>query len=416
MSKCVNAFYDFRMNKPADGGTKGVAYLLKKATIAGTMTLDQGLFDINVFSIDMDGRPIVGGSRESYVRTSDVGFLIRGNGSGYSNVESGYVKYPVGRTNFNPCWMINTGTSDKFSVRVFDIVTDDSYENSTRTSLPAVDRTWMIEEEVVGGSNVEMRLYWNGTLSSRDEEINAFDYNTAYIAHFNFSTPSWENKGGSAPSGPGYALQTGITSFSPFTISSQGGLGWTGPLPVELIGFNGDCDEMSNAVFNWSTASENHSSYFDLETSYDGISWRTVGSVPAAGNSTSLLNYSFLDENYAGGFAFYRLKQFDIDGKFHVYNPIILDCIESNGVSIMTFPNPSNSNFSLVFNSEKDLGETVVKLVSTEGHLVEAKVQNIVSGANLIDFNTNELKNGIYYIEITNSIFGKKVIKQMVSY
>jgi hypothetical protein len=208
----VNAFYDFRMNKPADGGTKSVAYLLKQATIAGTLTLDLGLFDINVFSIDMDDRPVVGGSNASYVRTSSTGFLKRYVGSAYNNIQSGYVRFPVGRSEFNQARLNNGGTSDKFSVRLFDIVSDDAEETSPMTSLPVVERTWIIEEQTIGGSDVDMQLYWNGTVSSRIEELNGFDYNSAYIAHYNANSPTWENKGGSAPSGPGYAQQNGITS------------------------------------------------------------------------------------------------------------------------------------------------------------------------------------------------------------
>jgi len=209
----VNAFYDFRMNKPANGPTKSVAYLLKQATIAGKMTLDLGLFDINVFSIDMDDREVIGGSNASYVRTSSTGFLRRYVGSAYDNMQSGYVRFPVGRTNFNQARLNNAGTSDKFSVRLFDVVTDDSEETSPMTDLPVVERTWIIEEQTIGGSDVDMQLYWNGTVQSRIEELNGFDYNSAYIAHYDANSPTWENKGGSAPNGPGYAQQKWYHKF-----------------------------------------------------------------------------------------------------------------------------------------------------------------------------------------------------------
>ncbi|NCA19550.1 MAG: hypothetical protein EBS86_00205, partial [Crocinitomicaceae bacterium] len=312
----VNAFYDFRINKPANGGTKSVAYLLKQATISGTLTLTSGLFDINVFNIDMDDRPIIGGSNESYVRTSSTGLLKRYIGSAYDNMQSGYVRFPVGRSNFNQARLNNAGTSDKFGVRLFDNITDDAEETSPRTSLPAVERTWIIEEQTVGGSVVDMQLYWNGTVSSRDEEVNSFDYNTAYIAHYDVNSPKWESKGGSAPNGPGYAQQNGITSFSPFSISSRWGLGYVSPLPVELIDFKATCLEDNTVKLDWSTASENNSSYFDVMKSTNGTNWKVLENVLAAGNSTSLLNYHAIDRELSIGNVYYKLKQVDIDGKF----------------------------------------------------------------------------------------------------
>ena len=411
----VNAFYDFRMNKPADGGTKSVAYLLKQATIAGTLTLDLGLFDINVFSIDMDDRPVVGGSNASYVRTSSTGFLKRYVGSAYDNMQSGYVRFPVGRTNFNQARLNNAGTSDKFSVRLFDIVSDDAQETSPMTDLPVVERTWIIEEQTIGGSDVDMQLYWNGTVSSRIEELNGFDYTSAYIAHYDVNSPTWESKGGSAPNGPGYAQQNGITSFSPFAISSRWGLGYISPLPVELLDFTAQCFEDKTVKIDWSTASENNSSYFEVRKSIDGYTWNTINTIPAAGNSTQLLEYSMLDREISLNNVYYRLNQVDIDGKSELFDVVTSNCIESELNNLLsTYPNPSNTEFFVDFNSENIEGEGVLSITDSRGVLVYSKAVKIEKGNNFYTIGETNVNDGVYYINLHSDQFKSNVVKHII--
>ncbi len=63
--------------------------------------------------------------------------------------------------------------------------------------------------------------------------------------------------------------ETGVTGFSFF----NGGGNDNNPLPVELLNFNGTCEEgMVNLV--WQTASEFNSSHFDVEKSTNGETWR----------------------------------------------------------------------------------------------------------------------------------------------
>jgi len=113
---------------------------------------------------------------------------------------------------------------------------------------------------------------------------------------------------------------------------------WTGfqatanmitPLPVELLYFEG----VRYPTFNnlkWATASEQNSSYFNIERSEDGEDWRVVGTKPSAGNSQSLINYSYLDYYNQDKTVYYRLVQYDIDGKYVIYGPIALEGFFSN--------------------------------------------------------------------------------------
>ena len=93
-------------------------------------------------------------------------------------------------------------------------------------------------------------------------------------------------------------------------------------LPVELVSFEGTPYPQWN-VISWTTASENNSDYFSLESSVDGLSWREIGIKDASGNSTDEVRYSWIDYNQKE-LTYYRLIQFDIDGKSEMYGPILI--------------------------------------------------------------------------------------------
>jgi hypothetical protein len=94
------------------------------------------------------------------------------------------------------------------------------------------------------------------------------------------------------------------------------------PLPVELTQFEATPYPQWNVV-KWTTASENNSSHFDLESSTDGENWRKIITKYAAGNSTEEIKYSYIDYNL-NPVTYYRLQQFDIDGVFKTYGPILV--------------------------------------------------------------------------------------------
>ena len=112
--------------------------------------------------------------------------------------------------------------------------------------------------------------------------------------------------------------ETGVTGFSWF----NGGGDNNNPLPVELTQFEATSYPQWNVV-KWTTASENNSSHFDIESSTDGENWRKITTIPSAGNSIQELKYSYIDYNL-NELTYYRLQQFDIDGKFETYGPILV--------------------------------------------------------------------------------------------
>jgi len=91
-------------------------------------------------------------------------------------------------------------------------------------------------------------------------------------------------------------------------------------LPVELTEFVAIPYPQWNVV-KWTTASEHNSDHYILESSIDGENWKILNKKPAAVNSNIELRYSFIDNTY-DELTYYRLTQYDIDGKHKTYGPI----------------------------------------------------------------------------------------------
>jgi hypothetical protein len=177
------------------------------------------------------------------------------------------------------------------------------------------------------------------------------------------------------------------------------------PLPVELLSFNGECQENMINI-NWSTASENNSSYFDIEKSEDGEDWIKIATVEAAGNSNSLINYNIQDfrKSYSSNL-YYRLNQFDVDGKNEVFGPILIVCEPDLSIDseINLFPNPNNGDFQLVVNSKEDNVEITMIITDTYGRKVSSINNTLQSGINLYSFSNLNLNSGVYYIKILSN-------------
>jgi hypothetical protein len=97
-----------------------------------------------------------------------------------------------------------------------------------------------------------------------------------------------------------------------------------GILPVELIAFTGQ-EEGATVRLEWTTASERNSSHFVVERARDALDYTTIGTLPAAGYSQSLLEYTFIDQAPLSGLSYYRLLQVDLDGTEAYHGPVAIE-------------------------------------------------------------------------------------------
>lgn len=376
-------FTNMLVNKAADD-----VILASNLTITGSLNLTKGDIVLGANNLIMGGATLTGGDGNSYVKTTSIGVLSR-------NVVGTATTFPVGNSSYNPAMVTNTGTADIFTLRVIDNVTADGTGVGATTTEAVVKRTWMVNETTAGGSNVTLRLYWNGA----SEELPGFSLASAFIAHYIASAVMWDNIGVSGQ-GTGYFETNGITSFSPFAISSSTTFA---PLPIELVSFQANCAGDDKINVTWTTASEHNTSHYVVEKSKDGINWSVLGQTAAAGNSTQLLNYEMIDSEKASGTTYYRLTQFDNDGVFDVFDPVIVNC---NGTTsnnhIVTYPNPSSESFYVSLFTETMNGNGQLTITDASGRPVYEKSVNIQNGSNVFHIGDFNAAPGIYFIQVSN--------------
>lgn len=75
---------------------------------------------------------------------------------------------------------------------------------------------------------------------------------------------------------------------------------------------------------NWSTSLEFNNDLFVIQRSSDGLEYTDIASVDGAGNSTSLLHYSFVDRSPLMGRSYYRIKQTDFNGEYAYFGPVTI--------------------------------------------------------------------------------------------
>ncbi len=190
-------------------------------------------------------------------------------------------------------------------------------------------------------------------------------------------------------------------------------------LPVELISFSAS---MNNNQVNlaWQTATEVNNYGFQVERKKEkvGSKWENIGFVEGAGNSNSIKEYSFTDENPPNEEIQYRLKQIDIDGQFE-YSEIIEVEIGAPTKFELTqnYPNPFNptTTISYAIPSVETRHALSVQLIVYD--LLGRKVATLVNekqspGNYSVEFDASKLSSGIYFYRL--SAGGFVSVKKMI--
>ncbi|MDU0369772.1 T9SS type A sorting domain-containing protein [Hymenobacter endophyticus] len=325
-------------------------------TLSGASYLILGGYDLTIIR----GGKILGGDNNTFIRTDGQGTLKQ------TVLADGVaVKYPVGTgTTYTPAFLTQTAdrSEDVFSVQVKNEMFP-SYTgrngNGTATRNRNVTRTWFVEEEVTGNSDVTLQLQWPVAAQMAD-----FTPAQARLEHYSTTNNQWDP--GIATTGAvtndrgtTYSISRGgIKSFSPFAVSSRVG----GPLPVQLVGFSAQRTG-SAVVCNWQTAQELANDHFVVERSADGEKFESVGTVAGRGTTATSQHYRFTDTQPLATVAYYRLRQVDADGT-QTLSQVVAVSAAAGSVQAWITPNPGTGHFQLQ--------------VPVTGSVTKAEVLNVV--------------------------------------
>jgi hypothetical protein len=188
----------------------------------------------------------------------------------------------------------------------------------------------------------------------------------------------------------------------------DGDLDWRGgmigfsmsTLPVSLVKYEVKLTADQKALLTWTTTTEVNNSHFEIEKSTDGRQFVSIGRVAGKFITGTGADYSFTDGETISRTTYYRLKQFDIDGKSKDLGTKLLH-VNKGITKAGVYPNPvQGSNITLVAGDEP---------IPAAYRITDALGKVLISGAlrqSQENVDVSKLKEGIYFVQI-----GKQVIK-----
>jgi len=170
------------------------------------------------------------------------------------------------------------------------------------------------------------------------------------------------------------------------------------PLPVELTSFTSTVSA-AGVTLMWTTASEINNHGFDVERSYDGNIFSSIGFVNGHGTSAEIHNYAFTDkpDNNTSGTFYYRLKQVDMNGQSTYSQVLTVKFDVPTHYSLaQNFPNPFNPSTTIKYTVPQN-GPVTIKLYDITGREVATLVNEVKTvGSYDLKFNASGLASGVY--------------------
>lgn len=321
---------------------------------------------------------VVHGQLKNY----DATHFVVTNGTGKLKIvnNSNDNVFPVGTSegSSNFIKIQNRGTADHFSVGVLPYVLKNGTSGDTiRQSY--VNRTWLIEEEVTGGSNATLTFYWQ---NSHEQPL--FDRDQARTAHY---TNKWDmNDPGIADVdsiGRYRKAQAGFTSFSPFAVASGSAV-----LPIKLLSFQATLAG-NDAQLEWKAERDDQSKEFVVEHSTDGAHFTAIGTVAVAANAGAH-TYSFAHASPGNGNHYYRLQLVDLNG--HAVYSMIRRVQVSTRENLRVYPNPAQRFISVSGLAANGMVRILtmdgkqLKQWRTDGTVMTADISSLPQGTYLLQF------------------------------
>jgi hypothetical protein len=179
-------------------------------------------------------------------------------------------------------------------------------------------------------------------------------------------------------------------------------------LPLSLTSFSA-AKQNSFIQLTWKTVYEQNTSSFEVERSSDARNFRMIGTLDAAGNSTSQRTYSFTDNlstvHSQSTIIFYRLRTIDKDGKISLSNVVSVKLNAARKLEV--FPNPATDVLQLQTSA---IGTFLVQIQDASGRTVKRLQLTSSSGTITTPIDISSLQTGTYFIKLNGEVV--KFMKQ----
>ena len=165
--------------------------------------------------------------------------------------------------------------------------------------------------------------------------------------------------------------------------------------PLELVGFNVKMVSKNEASLTWQTANEVELDGFEIQKSYDGILFETIGFSKARGIPMNKTNYVFSDKIPLKNIQYYRLKMKDLNGSFS-YSPTKILSVNV-GKNVKIFPTLVDDKINLSFDQNTS-NEVSVLVIDIMGKIISR--HEIPLDTRQAEIDAISLAKGMYFIQV----------------
>ncbi|HTE34392.1 MAG TPA: T9SS type A sorting domain-containing protein [Chryseolinea sp.] len=233
-------------------------------------------------------------------------------------------------------------------------------------------------------------------LSYFDAELSGTDETRLVHWKREDASGTWMQQGPTANitrnTGEDWVQLTHTGSLSNWTLAES-----SGALPVEFSVFNVACADNA-AVISWQTATEINTDHFEVQRSVNGADWTTIATQRAAGQSSTLQDYSYTDRaQVSSPKLFYRILSVDIDGRKKYTETKSSACGSTENWQV--WPNPVQQQLYIRLTAERAY-KTSMQLFDNKGTLVRQWQRSLVRGINQFTVDMQDLAAGTYHLII----------------
>ena len=185
-----------------------------------------------------------------------------------------------------------------------------------------------------------------------------------------------------------------------------------GGVPVELISFTATTNG-NEVILSWSTATEINNQLFEVQRSFEGSDFATVGFVNGKGTTTERQDYSYSDEIFTNGKYSYRLKQIDYLGSYEYSDVVEIDFRTFNSYLLeQNYPNPFNPTTTIGFGIQNKSNVKITILNAIGEEVAVLLIEEKEAGFHQVEFDAVALPSGVYFYQLKagNFISTKKMI------
>jgi hypothetical protein len=211
-----------------------------------------------------------------------------------------------------------------------------------------------------------------------------------------------------------YGIQVKATSFSGPACESQAvaSVVVSTTLPAILLSFSAH-NEGAYARLAWTTANETNVSHFEIQRSYDGSQFNSLGTM-AAVNNANVNNYTYKDAQPMRNLAWYRLAVVDVDGKQVTSKAVKLTGHNTSG-SIRVGPNPFTDELLITIDRPIAREGIEIRFTDITGRLARTERPQIPMTGVVHIRSLQSLRPGIYLVQLFQNgmlVKQEKLLKQ----